>query len=89
MQKPIRMKPSNENKKKDPDKYKRLSYQERRLYRMFKRGGCYTVADMVRELGQCDPRGHIAHMRFKGIGIADKRISRPNGSWCKLYWLAE
>lgn len=74
------MKPTNPN---------RLTRQEQRLYNMLKRGGRYTVADITRELGQCDPRGHISQMRRKGIGIADKRVTRPDGVSYKLYWLAE
>lgn len=66
-----------------------LTRQEQRLYNMLKRGGRYTVADITRELGQCDPRGHISRMRRKGIGIADKRITRPDGVNYKLYWLAK
>lgn len=45
------MKPTNSN---------RLTRQEQRLYDMLRRGGRYTVADITRELGQCDPRGHIS-----------------------------
>lgn len=67
----------------------RLTRQEQRLYDMLRRGGCYTVADITRELGQCDPRGHISRMRRKGVGIADKRVIRPDGVCHKLYWLAE
>lgn len=66
-----------------------LTRQEQRLYEMLRRGGRYTVADITRELGQCDPRGHISRMRRKGIGIADKRAIRPDGVNYKLYWLAE
>lgn len=66
-----------------------LTRQEQRLYDMFKRGGGYTVRDITVELGQCDPRGHISRMRKKGIRIADKRVSRPDGVSYKLYWLAE
>lgn len=67
----------------------RLTRQEQRLYDMLRRGGRYTVADITRELGQCDPRGHISRMRRKGIDIADKRVTRPDGVNYKLYWLAE
>lgn len=67
----------------------RLTRQEQRLFDMLKGGGRYTVADITRELGQCDPRGHISRMRRKGIGIADKRVTRPDGVNYKLYWLAE
>lgn len=67
----------------------RLTRQEQRLYEMFSRGGRYTVADIVRELGQCDPRGHISRMRRKGIGIADIRVTHSGGASYKLYWLAE
>lgn len=72
-----------------PNNPNRLTRQEQRLYDMLRRGGRYTVADITRELGQCDPRGHISRMRRKGIGIADKRVTRPDGVNYKLYWLAE
>lgn len=72
-----------------PDTQNLLTRQEQRLYEMLRRGGRYTVADITRELGQCDPRGHISRMRRKGIGIADKRVIRPDGVNYKLYWLAE
>ncbi|MDE6485396.1 MAG: helix-turn-helix domain-containing protein [Duncaniella sp.] len=73
----------------NPTAPNRLTRQERRLYDMLRRGGRYTVADITRELGLCDPRGHISMMRRKGIGIADKRVTRPDGVNYKLYWLAE
>lgn len=66
-----------------------LTRQERRLYYMLSRGGRYTVADITRELGQCDPRGHISRMRRKGVGIADKRVTNADGVNYKLYWLAD
>lgn len=72
-----------------PDTQNLLTRQEQRLYEMLRRGGRYTVADITRELRQCDPRGHISRMRRKGVGIADKRVTRPDGVNYKLYWLAE
>ena len=71
------------------DVLKILTRQEQRLYFMLSRGGQYTVADISRELGQCDPRGHIARMRRKGIPIADKRVSNSEGINYKLYWLSD
>ncbi|MDE7460390.1 MAG: hypothetical protein K2M85_04810 [Paramuribaculum sp.] len=65
----------------------RLSRQEQRLFDLLARGGRYTVADITRALGQCDPRGHISRMRRKGIAIADERVSHPDGVTYKLYWL--
>lgn len=66
-----------------------LTHQERRLYDMLSRGGQYKVVDFARELGQCDPRGHISRMRRKGIKIADKRVTHANGVNYKVYWLEQ
>lgn len=67
----------------------RLTLQEQRLYDMLKRGGRHTVADITRELGQCDPRGHISRMRRKGINVASERITRPDGINYNVYWIRE
>lgn len=65
----------------------KLTKQENRLFEMLSRGGCYSVADITRELGMCDPRGHISRMRRKGVNIANERIRKADGVNYNLYWL--
>lgn len=72
-----------------PTLHKHLSRQEQRLFEMLSRGGRYSVADITRALGQCDPRGHISRMRRKGVQIADERVRCLGGVTYKRYWLAQ
>lgn len=67
----------------------KLTKQEKRLYEMLSRGGRYSVADITRELGMCDPRGHISRMRRKGVNIADERIFKADNVNFKLYWVED
>lgn len=58
------------------DMTKILSYQERRtFYHLLNAKHPQSAADIVRALGQCDPRTHIKGLRDKGVEIAD--------IWCK------
>lgn len=52
-----------------------LTKQELRLYEMLSRRGRYTVPDITREFGQCNPRGYISRMRRKGMGLPTRGLS--------------
>ena len=71
------------------EQIKSLPRQQRRVFDLLCKGGRYSVTDIVRNLGQSDPRGHISRLRSKGIKIDDERITAPEGVNYKVYWLAD
>ena len=71
------------------EQIKSLPRQQRRVFDLLCKGGRYSVTDIVRILGQTDPRGHISRLRSKGIKIDDERITAPEGVNYKVYWLAD
>ena len=44
-----------------------------------------SVADIIRALGQTDPRGHISRLRKKGFSIADIRCEAEDGVYKRYY----
>ena len=44
-----------------------------------------SVADIIRALGQSDPRGHISRLRKKGYPIADIRCKAEDGIYKRYY----
>nr|CDL65836.1 unnamed protein product [uncultured bacterium] len=52
-----------------------LPKQQRKVYNVLSKGGKYSVADISIITHCCDPRGHIAEMRNKGIQIKDEWVT--------------
>lgn len=44
-----------------------------------------SVADIIRALGQTDPRGHISRLRKKGFSIADIRCESEDGAYKRYF----
>lgn len=60
---------------------------QRKVFEMLSRGGKYSAADISAALHLCDPRGHIAILRQKGIAIHDEWIQSDCGIRYKVYFL--
>jgi hypothetical protein len=59
--------------------------QKRILLHLAKSQEPQSVADIIRALGQTDPRGHISRLRKMGYPIADIRCKCENGTYKRYY----
>lgn len=48
-----------------------------------------SVADVVRDLGLSDPRGHISRLRRRGYPIGDVKCKSQDGGYYKRYFIRE
>lgn len=78
--------PSTKNICKVIDKLPRV---QRKVYNLLRNGGKYSAADISIYLHLCDPRGHIAELRNKGIAILDEWRVSDYGSRYKVYFLKQ
>lgn len=59
--------------------------QKRILLYLAKSAEPQSVADIIRALGQTDPRGHISRLRKRGYPIADIRCKAEDGIYKRYY----
>ena len=59
--------------------------QKRILLYLAKAKEPQSVADIIRALGQTDPRGHISRLRKRGYPIADIRCKSEDGIYKRYY----
>lgn len=59
--------------------------QKRILLHLAKSQEPQSVADIIRALGQTDPRGHISRLRKKGFSIADIRCKAEDGVYKRYF----
>lgn len=72
----------------DKDTINSLPRQQKRLLNCLLRAKKpLAVADIIRELGQCDPRGHISRLRQKGYPIGDIWDKSETGERYKRYFI--
>ena len=68
------------------DSISSLPRQQRRiLLHLARSKDPQSVADIIRALGQTDPRGHISRLRKKGFPIADIRCICEDGIYKRYY----
>ena len=60
---------------------------QKQVYDLLAKGGKYSAADISLHLHLCDPRGHIAELRNKGIPIKDEWQDGDFGTRYKVYFL--
>ena len=72
----------------DKDTIFSLPRQQKRLINCLLRAKKpLAVADIIKELGQCDPRGHISRLRQKGYPIGDIWDKSETGERYKRYFI--
>lgn len=59
--------------------------QKRILLHLAKSKEPQSVTDIIRALGQTDPRGHISRLRKLGYPIADIRCKCEDGTYKRYY----
>ena len=59
---------------------------QRRVWELLQGGGKYSVSDICKATGQCDPRGYIRFLRGKGLPIADEWVRCSEGNF-KVYFI--
>lgn len=63
-----------------------LSKVQRKVFNLLSGGGKYSVTDICVRLHLCDPRGHIAALRRKGIDVRDEWRQCDGGRY-KVYFI--
>lgn len=60
---------------------------QKKVFELLSMGGKYSAADISTYLHICDPRGHIAYLRRKGILVRDEWRDGNFGVRYKVYFL--
>lgn len=60
---------------------------QRKVYNLLSGGGKYSAFDIAMRLRLCDPRGHIAVLRRKGIEVLDEWRTTSRGERYKVYFI--